>query len=654
MRFEAFGVGVALLVFPLGAMDMEHKAPTAPEVSSIGGRVLVSDGVFEYERTEPDEGPSGFSVVWRFPDWEKDAWVFMPACAYGGNREWAGIPLGEPAYPPGPSPQGFGPEPRLEMTETVPALAPDGSGVMEVTAGDMSVPCAGVFFPEARRGVLIFTEAQVKGEQIGYIAKAGEIRVDYPAQRSFGYRFNRRSEPAPDRLLTMKGGERIRSRFRRIDFAATNVTEFIERFFRERKCVMSSKRAANGYTPDLWRETESCWNEKLFIDGAYCQERLKWVPGWSAGPQCVYPLYRLGRDPRTRERCRATLDFMCAHQTEAGVFVGCPVGEGRKRPSRRNRQAGDELTQFFRMHADGVWNLLKCIEVVGDNEKWLRAAERGADALVAVWRKHGQFGQWVDSKSLELVVGRSDACAIAPAALVAAYRKFGKREYLDVACASCDDYCRRDLDRGRTYGGIADALMSPDSESAISLLESCMALYEATGDGKWLWRARACAALVSTWVMAYAYEFPTPSELGRLGVNSTGSIFANAQNKHAAPGFATLSGQGLLKLYRATGDAAYLELLADVVSFLPQMVSRADRPIRSGDGRLLDVGFACERVNTSDWQDKDGIGGKIFYASCWCGTSLLATWADVIGEPEMVRVLSEGRWDIGTKWGQTP
>ena len=52
--------------------------------------------------------------------------MFMPACAYGGNREWTGIPLGEPAYPPGPSPEGFGPEPRLEMTETVPALAPDG------------------------------------------------------------------------------------------------------------------------------------------------------------------------------------------------------------------------------------------------------------------------------------------------------------------------------------------------------------------------------------------------------------------------------------------------------------------------------------------------------------------------------------------------
>jgi len=617
----------AVLAFVLSACG-------EPELVSFGGEARLEGGRFTYVRTQSGRGASGFSAVWRFSDWEPDTWVFLPACAYGGNREWTGIPLAEPVYPPGPSAHGRGPEPRLEMTETVPALKPDGSGVIEVTAGDLSVPCAGFFFPKAQRGVLIFTEAQVRGESVGYTVKEGELRVDYPARRTTGYRFNAPSLPHPDRPLVLAQGEGFSSCVRTLDFAATNVTAFLERFFRVRKCLMASPRAANAYTPELWRTVETCWNEKLFVDGAYCQERFKWVPGWSAGPQCVYPLQALGRDPRTRERCRATLDFMCAHQTEAGVFTGCLVGEGLKRPVRRHRQAGDELTQFLRMHADGVWNLFRCLETLGDDPKWLRAAERGADALVAVWRRHGQFGQWVDPKTLDLIVGRSDACAIAPAALVAAWRKLGKREYLEVARAACADYCRRDLARGRLYGGMADAVMAPDSESAASLLESCMALYEATGERPWLDEARACAALVSTWVMTYAYEFPKDSELGRRGVNTTGSVFANVQNKHAAPGFATMSGKGLLKLYRATGDRAYLDLLLDIVSFLPQMVSRPDSPLRADDGRMLDAGFMCERVNTSDWQGKERIGGAVFYASCWCGTTLLTTWADLLGEPE--------------------
>ena len=49
-------------------------------------------------------------------------------------------------------------------------------------------------------------------------------------------------------------------------------------------------------------------------------------------------------------------------------------------------------------------------------------------------------------------------------------------------------------------------------------------------------------------------------------MKTVGCVFANLQNKHAAPGICTLSGMALWKLYRWTGNDAYLELLRDIVA----------------------------------------------------------------------------------------
>ena len=590
------------------------------------------------------------TVTFDFPQWETNTWVFLPACAYNGNRDFTGIEAN--GYPPGQSELGRGLEPRREIRDAIPRLNPDGSGVIEVTSGDLSVPCAGFWFPAAKKGVLVFTEAQYKSENIGYTVRAGKLRLDYPARRTSAYRFIRPRTDNPD-AGSAPAPESYEPKLKRFDFAAASVTEFLERFFRERKCVMSSPRAPNLYTKELLDETLRCWNKHMFVEGAYCQERLKWVPGWCAGPISVYPLYRFG-DDETKERCRKTLDFMVAHQTSAGIFTGCLVGEGKQRKPRRRTQVGDEMRDFLRSHCDGLRNLLECFKTMEPKDEWKAAAKRGADALVKIWRENGQFGQWVDADTLKIIVGRTDSCAIAPAALIEAWKFFKDPEYQKVAEESCTDYCRRDLERGVVYGGPADCLMAPDSESAIALLESCVALAEAKGERQYVDWARAAAALCSTWVMPYAYEFPSGSPMALHRVNSTGSVFANVQNKHSAPGFCTMSGRGLLKLYRLTGDAAYLELLKDVASYIPQSVSRAENPYVAKDGRKLEPGFICERVNTSDWEGKENIGGSIFYASCWCGSALLATWADLMDEPEFCewtgphsRLSTGGRQDGG-------
>ena len=114
-------------------------------------------------------------------------------------------------------------------------------------------------------------------------------------------------------------------------------------------------------------------------------------------------------------------------------------------------------------------------------------------------------------------------------------------------------------------------------------------------------------------------------------------MFANIQNKHASPGICTLSGDSILKLYRYTKKEAYLELIKDIAYFIPQCVATDARPIYSWSTvpEKLTEGFICERVNTSDWQTAQCVGG-VFNHSCWPETSLILSFAELMTQEEML------------------
>ena len=187
-------------------------------------------------------------------------------------------------------------------------------------------------------------------------------------------------------------------------------------------------------------------------------------------------------------------------------------------------------------------------------------------------------------------------------------------------------------------------LQCVDSESAFGLLESYVVLYDVTGEEKWLEYAKENAHYCSSWVVSYNYRFPETSEFGCLGMKTVGSVFANLQNKHSAPGICTLSGDSLFKLWKWTGDPLYLELVKDTAMTIGQYMSTDERPIydwdisrearESGDPAQMEEhrlpqGFINERVNMSDWEG-DGCIGGVFNGSCWSETSSLLALAEVI------------------------
>lgn len=127
--------------------------------------------------------------------------------------------------------------------------------------------------------------------------------------------------------------------------------------------------------------------------------------------------------------------------------------------------------------------------------------------------------------------------------------------------------------------------------------------------------------------MSYDHRFPVASSFGALDMRTAGTVFANVQNKHSAPGFCTISGDALLRLFRANGDRLHLDFARQVARTLPQYLSREGRTL-ADHGGFMRPGWINERVNTSDWLEPVG---EIFVGSCWFNCSLLLTILDFPG-----------------------
>jgi len=71
---------------------------------------------------------------------------------------------------------------------------------------------------------------------------------------------------------------------------------------------------------------------------------------------------------------------------------------------------------------------------------WKEGNKKVCDALVRLWKKNHQLGQFVDSRTGEIIVGGSSSGAIVPAALGIASTYYGDQEYLKVAEEIADYY----------------------------------------------------------------------------------------------------------------------------------------------------------------------------------------------------------------------
>ena len=548
----------------------------------------------------------------------KDDYVFMPACCYNGNR----FRVMKMKYPPMFTPDEASVDMETVITD-VPRLNQDGTGCIEVTTGDVAVPCIGVFSKERQKGFLLFTVQEIKGKNLGLAYEQGKMIITYPARRAeiyTSFKMHKNEEEYKPEEETIP--------YHYMEFDCADLERFFEVFFENRK-IMGMDCSLPQVLPKeeqmkilIEKNNRENWREKgeFYSANSGDNKFAVWQPGWIGGGMQTYALFKLGGELE-KERSMKTLYHLFRFQGASGFFYGgCDkelnsYSDGFDTPGTDNwcmvRKAADVLYFVIRQ--------FELMEQVPDVME--QGIKRCADAFVKLWRENGQFGQFADVETGELVVGGSASGGMAPAGLVVAYRYFKEEEYLAVAEESAEYYFRNFVQKGYTTGGPGEILQCPDSESAFALLESYVWLYDETHNEKYLEYAKVAAYLCSSWVVSYNYKFPETSEFGRLEMKTVGSVFANVQNKHSAPGICTLSGTSLRKLYEWTGNEKFNELYREVTETIGQYMSTAERPIHSNsDGTPLPPGYICERVNMSDWETPKWVGG-VFNGSCWCETS---------------------------------
>ena len=559
------------------------------------------------------------SVEIKIPNCVGDEYVLFPACAYDGNR----FPVLIKRYPPMFLPSEAGVDMEATITD-VPRLERDGSGILEVTTGDVATPCVAVWNRRTRKAVFVYTVQEIEGRNIGLAYEKGRILLTCPAHRAKIYRGL--GPYHTDEALADISADIPHRVF---EFDCDKIEDFYRFYFTHRK-VMGLDNKRPEVLPferqfEIQRDkfNEMNWNGRFYdVD-----TRGMWQPGWCGGGMAGYTLMKLGGTTE-RERAYQTLVHLFNNQSPTtGLFYGFSKdhNDGFKVP-------GCDHWVLIRKSADALYFLFKHYTLMDAvPERFITGTKLLADYFVGLWDRYGQLGQFLDCETGEIVAGNSTSGAIVPAALVSAYRYFKDERYLETAMASAEQMYRRDALKGYTTGGPGEILQCPDSESAFALLESLALLYEETLDSKWLAYSEYMACLCSSWVVSYNYRFPAESEFGKHDMKTIGSVFANAQNKHSAPGICTLSGDSLMKLYDWTGNELYKELCDDISLTISQYMSLHEKPIHSWDlpvGRALPQGFINERVNMSDWEGGSRVGA-VFYGSCWSETSNLLTLAEL-------------------------
>ena len=575
----------------------------------------------------------------------EDNYVFIPACCYAGNQFHV--------LKYGYTPMFRLHDAKVDMPVTitdVPRLEMDGSGKIEVNTGDAATPCVGVFSATEKRGILVFTVQQIQGKNLGLAYERGEIRLTWPVKRDLEYRMCHTFENE-----TPWVDEPAEIPCKILDFPCENLAEFFRVFFENRKIMgLDDKRPQVMPFDEQFRVQRDKFNamnwlgeKEYYMVGTDLGHFQAWQPGWTGGALSGYPLMKLG-GPLEQERQLKTLRFLFSTQQASGFFLGIVDADGSTYGDGFGVEGADNY-HLIRKSADILYILMKHFKLMNERSieipaEFIAGTKKLADAFVRLYRKYGQFGHFVDDKTGDIIVGGSTSGAIAPAGLALASTFFHEPAYMEVAEAMAEHYYQTSLSRGYTTGGPGEILQGVDSESGFGLLETYVVLYELTGNEKYLAWARENAHYCASWVVSYNYRFPEKSEFGRHNMKTVGSVFANIQNKHSAPGICTLSGDSLYKLWKWTGDDLYLELLKDIALTMGQYISMDDDPIYdwdidpvvrdSGDQAKMEKhrmpqGFINERVNMSDWEGDEHIGG-VFHGSCWSETSNLLTLAEVI------------------------
>ena len=586
-------------------------------------------------------------------NWKRENYVFAPGAVYNGNR-FVCDPI---AYPPYHQVQKENALTEPSVITDIPHLsnsAPTSS--IQLLSGDMSIPAIGYYDFSAKRGFLMFAPQLCGEDATGFSVwedlNAGTLRISITApgvREKYRYFFGEKADgsgfypdahsPSDDTGRYIEAGEELDLPIRIYDFAADSLSDFFLFFHRQINCLETGTFSDVVPFSTAYYDIKEKYQQENYIDEGYYGVGVSrntplnfWQAGWVGGGMNNYP-FLLEDNGVAFERAFSTFRFILDKlQFPSGWVCGIYANGVTYGEHFDFSDSGSSL--LVRKDADLLYFLIKQAMLL--EEKGLLSDSHRqklalfADAFVSLFEKYGQLGQFIDAKTGEMLVGRSASAAIACAALALAGEFFNEERYLQTAAALGDYYYDEYVSKGILNGGPGEICQAPDSESAFGMLEGYVQLYETLKDKKWLRYAEETFLIAITWVMSYDFKFPAGCTAARRSVHTLGTVFANAQNKHSAPGICTLSGSSILKLYRFTGNQEYLYWMKAISHSIPQFVSLPERPVLTLDKVYLKPGYINERVQTSDWEGKETVGGFL-NGSNWPEVTMMLTYTEVPG-----------------------
>lgn len=547
------------------------------------GTSLVNGDAFDLNITfKLEEGvanSSGVGVAFDFTDWSNENYLMIPASVYNGNR----IKIVNRGYAKGLDRKYLYQKDIPLMSNPIPQLSPESVSLskIEVNASNVTTPAI-CFFDRKRKRAFIMLAEQKNGERDnGLIVqestdrKTASLIVTAPGVREKRPLFIGFDDKSPDRGMDMKEGDEIKMKLRIYNFDASDIPALLEKFMAVRKAVTGKNNPRNFLPMSEVAKLMTGRIDSRFYDGKYkfyCPENAEWISfGWIGGLMNTYPMLALG-DGFHLDRVVKTFDFAIPRaQGQSGYFYGAIDKEGMP----FGREGYNEFPEIVltRKNADVLYWMIKQFELLKSQKRdyiikseWENNIKRLADAFVTTWKDHGEWGRMVNNHTGQVAEYNTTGGAMAIGGLVLAAKYFQNPEYLDIAKKAAEFYFQRDLvQQGKTTGGCADILQNADSETAVAFMTSLITLFEATGDKYWFEKATVLANLSSTWVVSYDYELPPETQLAKLGANLAGAIWASTQNKHSAPGSCTSSADSFFKIYRATRDLRYADIMRDII-----------------------------------------------------------------------------------------
>lgn len=570
-------------------------------------------------------------------NWSSESSLLMPACVYNGNRfESRKIPYSPKLL----DEKDIGPDKPLIISD-VPRLAnhPGFSGLQE-RSGSLAAPVIGLYLEKTSKIIwIIFDPVNEKGDiglSVRENAKRDSLHISLIApltREKYSYKICNSSSPSTDIPGIFLPGEKVHFSFEMIIQNATDKLDLYRGYREVRKTITEGLPDFDGPSfKEAFQVVKDKFNRQNWVEEhSYYSVGMRenflqdWQTGWTGGLISTYPLWLLG-DSLTRQRVIRNIEwFINGGITPSGYFRDS--GEkGTEWYSGDIRRKHTSHWHLSRKSADGLYYGMKQLFLFKESgfpiyPGWEKALTGLARAFRNTFKKYRQTGQFIHNDSGDVIVGGSTSAAILPAGLCLLYQWNRKADYLEFARETGNHLFETFSYYGFSCGGPGDALQNPDSESGYGLLESMICLFETTGEKVWLERAIIIADYFSTWVTNHHYNFPPESDLGKMGAETRGSVWANTQNKHAAPGICTYSGQALLRLFHYTNEDFYARLLQEICLGITQYLSMRGRMVPG-----MEEGWMTERISTTDWNE--GIG-MIMKGSTWAETSLMLVAAEI-------------------------